>query len=240
MPDARPREVGVLGRQIEYEVRRSSDASEPRIDVDIHGVRVVIPDSDDTRPEELLKENAAWVTEKVGKYDAYREQIPERRFEKGAVFPYLGEEHEVTVEQRPSSEVCDGEIRLAAHHVEQTSVKRALESFYRRKARERFEDRADHFAAEMAVEYKQIHVRNQRTKWGSCSTSGTLGLNWRLMMAPPEIVDYVVIHELGHLREANHNDTFWSVVAEHDPNYKDHAEWLREHSSQLVFSEEDL
>jgi len=176
----------------------------------------------------------------VRKYDAYRERIPERRFEKGAVFPYLGEEHEVTVENRPSSEVCDGKIRLAAHHVEQTSVKRALESFYRRKARERFEDRADHFAAEMAVEYKQIHIRNQRTKFGSCSSSGTLGLNWRLMMAPPEIVDYVVIHELAHLREANHGDAFWSIVREYDSEYQSHAEWLQEHSIRLIFSDDDL
>jgi len=92
----------------------------------------------------------------------------------------------------------------------------------------------------MGVEYEQIEIRRQRTKWGSCSTNGTLGLNWRLMMAPLEIVDYIVIHELAHLREPNHTDEFWSLVSEHDPEYEAHAEWLTEHSAELVFSETDL
>jgi predicted metal-dependent hydrolase len=92
----------------------------------------------------------------------------------------------------------------------------------------------------MDVEYEQIQIRNQRTKWGSCSTTGTLGLNWRLMMAPPEIVDYIVVHELAHLRESNHTDSFWSLVAEHDPDYEEHSRWLEENSTQLIFSREDL
>jgi predicted metal-dependent hydrolase len=134
----------------------------------------------------------------------------------------------------------DSTLTLARHHVEQTSVKRALETLYRRKARERFESRADYYADEMGVEYEQIEVRNQRTKWGSCSTTGTLGLNWRLMMAPPEVVDYIIVHELAHLCESNHNDAFWSLVADYDPDYETHAEWLEEHSTRLIFSKADL
>lgn len=240
MPEITARETELLGEAVSYDVRRSDDATEPRIDVDIQGVTVVLPQGSSEEPETLLAENAAWVIEKKHKYDRYREQVPERRFEPGGTFPYLGEPHEVVVEQRPSSDVADSRLMLAEHHVEQTSVKRALETLYRRKARERFEARAAHYAAEMGVEYEQIEVRNQRTKWGSCSTTGTLGLNWRLMMAPPKVVDYIVIHELAHLRESNHNDVFWSLVADHDPNYETHAEWLEEHSTHLIFSEADL
>ena len=92
----------------------------------------------------------------------------------------------------------------------------------------------------MDVEYKEIEIRNQRTKWGSCSSSGTLGLNWRLMMAPSEIIDYVVIHELAHLREPNHTNEFWRLVSKYDPDYAEHADWLDEHSTQLIFSNDDL
>jgi predicted metal-dependent hydrolase len=92
----------------------------------------------------------------------------------------------------------------------------------------------------MGVEYDKIEIRNQRTRWGSCSTNGILGLNWRLMMAPPEIVDYIVVHELAHLREANHSPAFWSLVAEFDPEYESHAEWLQRNSARLIFTEEDL
>jgi len=230
----------LLGQSVEYELRRSSDATEPRIDVDIHGVTVVVPESNDTHPEKILEENAVWVVERKEKYDAYREKVPERQFGEGATFPYLGDECEVVVERRSSSTVENGTFRLAEHHVEDASVKRALETLYRRKAREMFEARAEQFAEAMGVEYEQIQVRNQRTKWGSCSTTGTLGLNWRLMMAPQEIVDYIVIHELAHLRESNHTDAFWSLVAEHDPDYETHARWLEQNSTRLIFSEEDL
>lgn len=240
MAEAQKREVELLGNTVEYDVSYSSEATKPRIDVDIRGVTVVVPDSADLHPAELLKENAAWVVEKTRNYETYREQIPDRQYEEGATFPYLGEQCVVVVERRSSSDVADGTLRLAKHQVEETSVKRGLETLYRRKARERFEERADHFATDMGVKYNKIDVRNQRTKWGSCSTTGTLGLNWRLMMAPPDIGDYVVVHELAHLREPNHTDVFWSLVSEHDPDYDTHAQWLEENSVQLIFSEDDL
>lgn len=230
----------LLGQTVEYDVRRSAEATEPRIDVDIHGVKVVVPESDDVRPRELLKENAVWIIDKKQEYDKYREQIPDREFETGENFPYLGEQLEIVVEQRSSSTVDESAFRLAEHHVEQTSIQRALETLYRREARDHLEARADHFAEQMTVEYDKIEIRNQRTKWGSCSTTGTLGLNWRLMMAPPEVIDYIVIHEVAHLREANHSSEFWSLVAEYDPEYEEHAEWLSENSSRLIFTPDDL
>ncbi|MCQ4334311.1 M48 family metallopeptidase [Natronomonas sp. F2-12] len=240
MAETQQRVVDLLGDSVEYDLSRSSDATKPRIDVDIHGVTVVVPESTEIHPAELLKENAAWVIEKKQRYDTYREQIPNREYTEGAVFPYLGEECEIIVETRSSSDVDDGTLRLAQHHVEETSIKRALETLYRRKAREMFEKQAEYYAKAMGVEYGQIHIRNQKTKWGSCSTSGTLSLNWRLMMAPQEIVDYIVIHELAHLQEPNHDDSFWSLVAEYDPEYEAHSRWLEEHSTELIFSEDDL
>lgn len=225
---------------IEYEVTESPNATEPRIDVDIHGVTVVLPEGDDTDPERLLHENHRWVLDKRSKYERYREQAPDRQFEPGETFPYLGEPHELIVERRPASVVTEDALQLAQHHVEQTSIRQALESLYRREAHERFEHRTEYFAAQIGVEYEEIEIRNQRTKWGSCSSTGTLGLNWRLMMAPPEIIDYVVIHELAHLQEPNHTKEFWRLVGEYDPDYAEHADWLDEHSARLIFSEEDI
>ena len=234
------RQVTVADEPIEYSVRRSDDATEPRIDVGIHEITVVLPTGVSADPEQLLRENGDWVATKKRKFDRYREQIPDRQFEEGATFPYLGESHEVVVEVRSAADVVDGTLRLAEHNVERTSVKRALEALYRRKARERFEDRADHYAVEMGIEYDRIEVRNQKTKWGSCSTSGTIGLNWRLMMAPPEVIDYVVIHELAHLQEPNHSEAFWSLVEQYEPEYAEYADWLDENSTRLIFSDEDL
>ncbi|MWV40711.1 SprT family zinc-dependent metalloprotease [Natrialba sp. INN-245] len=240
MPEMDSRETPLLGKSVSYDVRRSPEATEPRIDVDIRGVRVVLPQASSEDPETLLRENAAWVLEKKREYDTYRKQVPDRTFEIGETFPYHGDPHEIVVEQRPTSRVSDGRFRLARHHVEQTSIQRALETLYRRKAREWFENHADQYAAEMGVEYEEIEIRNQRTKWGSCSSTGTLGLNWRLMMAPPEIGEYIVVHELAHLLEQNHTDDFWSLVAEYDPDYTEHARWLDDNSTRLIFSTDDL
>lgn len=240
MPESAPREVTLLGETVAYEIRQSDEATQPRIDIDVHGVRVILPEDSTTNPAELLKENAVWVVEKKSKYDEYREQIPDREFEQGELFPYLGEQREIIVEKRSSSEVIEDEFRLAKHHVEQISIQRALETLYRRKAREHFENRADHYADEMDVEYDKIEIRNQRTKWGSCSTTGTLSLNWRLMMAPPDVIDHVVVHELAHLREQNHSDEFWALVSKYDCKSEEHAQWLDENSTKLIFSEKDL
>lgn len=234
------RQVTVENEPIKYQVTRSSDATEPRIDVGIHEITVVVPKGQDVDPENLLVENGPWVVKKKRKYDRYREMVPNREFVEGEEFRYLGELHEIAVERRSSSDVAGGMFRLAEHHVDQTSVKRALETLYRRKARETFIERANHHADEMDVEYGKIEIRNQRTKWGSCSTTGTLGLNWRLIMAPLEIIDYVVIHELAHLQEQNHTQAFWSLVAEHDPAYETHAAWLEDNSTKLIFDDSDL
>lgn len=234
------REVRLGEAPIEYSVRSSGEATQPRIDVGIRGITVVVPEGDEVDPETLIRENADWVLEKKAKFDSYREAAPDRVFEEGEVFPFQGEPHELVVERRSASDVEDGAIRLAEHHVEQTSIRRALEGLYRRKAREIIEGHLERYAEEMGVEYDKLEVRNQRTKWGSCSSSGTLGINWRLVMAPPEILEYVIVHELAHLEEANHTDAFWSFVAEYDPDYLDHSEWLDENSAQLIYTRDDF
>jgi predicted metal-dependent hydrolase len=235
-----PRQVTVENESIEYHVRRSEDATEPRIDVGINEITVVIPEKADINPEQLLSENSAWVVSKKRKFEQYREEVPDREFEPGEVFPYLGEDYELAVERRSKADIIDGMIRIRQSAVEQSSVKRALENFYKREARDHLTARVNYYAGEMDVEYKKLEIRNQRTKWGSCSTSGTLGLNWRLMMAPPEIVDYVVVHELAHLRESNHTQSFWAMVSKFDPQYQAHSRWLDKNSSRLIFSENDL
>lgn len=243
------RETTLRGVPVAYDVRRSGRARRARIDVDLRGVHVVVPRGSGIDPEGLLRANAEWVVERQAAFEAEREAIPERQFEPGATFPYRGEDHEVVVERRSKSVVGDdgtatstgaATLRLARHHVVETSVERALECLYRRKAREAFEEAAERYAPRIGVEYGRIEVRNQRTRWGSCSSNGTLSLNWRLVMAPPEVLEYVVVHELAHLREPNHSAAFWAVVEDQLPDYGDRRRWLRENRFELVFTEADL
>ncbi|WP_407934019.1 M48 family metallopeptidase [Halocatena halophila] len=234
------REIDLLGIPVEYEVRHSADATDPRIDIDIHGVTVVIPEAEDVQPTKLLEENAAWVIEKQRNYDSYREQAPDRNFEAGNYFPYLGTDRELVIESCRRHEITENSIRLRQCAVEQSSVKQVLENFYRSHARNHLTDRVDQYANRMDVGYKTLELRNQRTRWGSCSTNGTISLNWRLIMAPPEIVDYLVVHELAHLTEQHHKREFWQLVGEYVTDYKAKAEWLEKNSARLIFDEDDL
>ena len=234
------RRVSVAGTPIDYNVTRSDDATEPRIDVGIHAITVVLPTGSDIDPDTLVTENGRWVLDKKRKYERYREEAPDREFAVGETFPFLGDPYTVAVEAIDEHAVADGGLRLAASKVERTSIREELERLYKLEARRHFEDRAEHYRAEMGVEYDRIELRNQRTRWGSCSPNRTLAFNWRLMMAPTEVVDYIVVHELAHLREKNHTTQFWEIVGEHDLEYTQHAEWLEANSSQLIFSERDL
>jgi predicted metal-dependent hydrolase len=92
----------------------------------------------------------------------------------------------------------------------------------------------DEEAPTIAVRPQRIQIRDQRSRWGSCSTRGTLSFNWRLVLAPFEVLDYVVVHELCHLREPNHSQRFWTLVEERRPAWRTHRDWLHEHGPELL------
>jgi len=104
----------------------------------------------------------------------------------------------------------------------------------RRAARELVELVADEESAALGVAYRRIEIRDQRTRWGSCSARGTLSFNWRLALAPYEVLDYVVVHELCHLRQPNHSPRFWELVAARRPHWREQRAWLRNHGAELL------
>jgi len=103
----------------------------------------------------------------------------------------------------------------------------------RKKAKEAIIARVEHWAAVLNLEYGRVFVKDQRTLWGSCSGRKNLNFNWRLAAAPPEALDYVVIHELCHLREMNHSKRFWALVGAACPDYKARRRWLRENCALI-------
>jgi len=98
----------------------------------------------------------------------------------------------------------------------------------RRRAKEIIHARVAHWAGQLGLEYKKVYIKDQRSLWGSCSGRRNLNFNWRLAAAPPEALDYVVIHELCHLREMNHSKRFWAHVGAACPDYKMQRRWLRD------------
>ena len=110
----------------------------------------------------------------------------------------------------------------------------ALEQRYRDSARTVLEDRVSYFHKTTGGIYTSVTVRDQKTRWGSCSSRGTLSFNYRLIFAPPGILDYVVVHELCHLTHMNHSRDFWNMVALVMPDYQSRKQWLRDHGKELT------
>ena len=103
----------------------------------------------------------------------------------------------------------------------------------KRLAKELLLKKCRYFAERMGVSYGTVTVREQKTRWGSCSAKGNLNFNWKLALMPEEILDYLVVHELAHRVEMNHSPAFWAVVAEEIPDYKTRREWLRQNGAKF-------
>ena len=104
----------------------------------------------------------------------------------------------------------------------------------RARARALVSELVEEQAGRVGVAYRRIRIGAQRTLWGSCSPRGTLSFNWRLVLAPPGVVDYVVVHELCHLQVPNHSGSFWALLEHHRPGWRDERAWLREHGPELL------
>ena len=230
------RTANLHGEAVTYEVRRSENASQTRIDAGLEGITLVIPSGLDVDPDDIMTQKADWVLRQRDRYAQYRDEMPERRFEEGERFPVRGQERPVEIEPIAESQVTGEAIQLSQARVQDTSIEDELERLYREEARRDFTARAERFCEEMGAHYEQLQIRNQKTRWGSYSPrTGTLSLNFRLLMAPPGVIEYVIVHELAHAEHPNHGPRFWRLVAQHVPGYQEKGEWLKENGHRLVF-----
>jgi predicted metal-dependent hydrolase len=109
----------------------------------------------------------------------------------------------------------------------------ALERWYRRRAKAEIGPRLDAATTRAGTSYTGLTIRSQRTRWASCSSNGAMSFNWRLLLAPPEILDYVVEHEVCHLEVMDHSPRFWRLLASRSPDWRAHSAWLRRYGSTL-------
>ena len=129
---------------------------------------------------------------------------------------------------------ADRELRLVLPEPENDpAVRGVIRAVLSARALERIRERVDHYAPLIGVRPGRITIREQKTRWGSCSSRGNLNFNWKLIMAPPQVLDYVVIHELCHLHEFNHSPRFWALVQHQMPDYIAWKKWLDNHKEDL-------
>jgi predicted metal-dependent hydrolase len=213
---------------IAYTVRRSARARRVRVAVDADvGVRVTLPARAREREAALaVAELRPWIERRLAAVRAARERLA---IPAGHV-PYLGSHLALAPEAGRVRAHRRGDVL----HVPDDDARPAIERWYRRAARDEIAPRLDAAVAALGKRYEKLTIRGQRTRWGSCSTTGAMSFNWRLLLAPAPVLDYVVWHEACHLVVMDHSRRYWALLERHRPGYREPQRWLRDNGAALV------
>ena len=225
---ARLARLKLQGRDIDLAVRVNRRARRISLRVDPADGRVVLVlPASRARAEGLrfAETKAAWLLARLA-------DVPPRRpFAEGEVTPLLGRPH--VVRSEPSGcgvRVADGEIRVAGRP---EHMARRLKDWLKAEARRDLSIRALSLAERIDERVTNVTVRESRTRWGSCTRGGRLSFCWRLVLAPEHVIDYVVAHEVAHLKHMNHGPRFWKLVGELCPEHAEARDWLRAKGAEL-------
>jgi predicted metal-dependent hydrolase len=215
--------------EIPYTVRRSSRARRVRVNVHAHsGVEVVLPARAPERAAAAaVSELRPWIESRLEEAGEALARVAAR----AGTLPYLDSALELIPQQGRQRVHREGSRLL----VPAGDARPALERFYRRAARAEIAPRLDRATALAGTQYAALDIRAQRTRWASCSSSGRMSFNWRLLLAPERVLEYVVWHEVCHLEVLDHSPRFWALLERRWPRYREDREWLSRNGATLTF-----
>lgn len=233
--DKKPSKSILLGTNyVPYQVRISSRARRWRLTVTADKVEIVLPEGSRLHPERLLQQYADWIIEKQAKQKKRQERLDKHALPSDQILlhgkPVLLEIRQASLLEKQQVTHSLGRIRVVAG---KHPAPKVLQKWLARQTEAAIMRQIQLRAAQMGVRPASFSIRNQRTRWGSCSTRGALSFNWRLIMAPPEVLDYVVVHELAHMKEQNHSKAFWKIVSKYCPDYLKHRQWLKQNQAAM-------
>ena len=232
--------------EIEYSVKRSQQRNSAEVALDPeHGVVVTCPnDLDDNRIENLVIKKAPWILQKMKQTREGVVKPSVREYVSGETYYYLGRRYRLKVIEDDSVEPYDvklkeGRLRVrvpkfSEERLREIVVPNALRRWFNSRAEARLNERVKLYSNKVGVKPKKIVVKNQMKRWGSCTKDGIVHLNWRIIMAPMSVVDYVVVHELIHVDIERHSNDFWKKLQVILPDYERRKEWLRVNGPNLT------
>jgi predicted metal-dependent hydrolase len=218
----------IMAAVTEYTLRRSPRARRVRVSVENDGeVHVTLPRQAPAKAaDEAVRELAPWIERRRR---ALARAAAEVARTPGTV-PYLGGELTLVAERGRTRVHRRGDTLL----VPERDRGEALERWYRRAARAEIGLRLDEAVERAGTQYTKLTIRGQRTRWASCSAKGAMSFNWRLLLAPVAVLDYVIEHEVCHLEVMDHSPRFWRLLESRAPDWRTHSRWLRRYGSTLV------
>jgi predicted metal-dependent hydrolase len=181
----------------------------------------------------FVHQSSGWIARKLAQARVLQEERTARRFQEGEPFSFLGEQHRLRYVAGGEYLLKEnGEFLLGADLSARAGA--LFRTWYRARAREILEDRVAYFALRMGLTCRSVRITDAKERWGSCNAAGSLNFAWRLVMAPPPVIDYVIVHELVHLVEMNHSRMFWGRVGRILPDYAQRRKWLRDNEHLLT------
>lgn len=186
----------------------------------------------------MVLQKAGWIREKQALFERAQSLKVVHRFAQGEPFLYLGKSYPLHINydtnvRRVCVSLGPDSLTVQTPVIDEKTMKSAVLLWYRENGLKLMRQRADYYGKILGELPGQVFVREQKSRWGSCNSKREIRLNWKLIMAPPKILDYVVIHELCHLKEMNHSAAFWKLVEGLCPEYKECRKWLKEYGTLL-------
>tara|TARA_R110002049_G_scaffold149607_5_gene312635 strand:- start:104 stop:838 length:735 start_codon:yes stop_codon:yes gene_type:complete len=186
----------------------------------------------------FVQQKTPWIQQKL-QYQAQPQQsVPEKDFSAGESFLFLGKDYQLQLVDvdRPTSTIKTArtiEVHGRVKNLSKVAIRTALINWYKQQAELYLRSQTAFLTSQTGLSPRSITVKTYKARWGSCRVNGDIQYNWKLMLAPPEIIDYVIIHELCHLEQHNHSAAFWQLVHTHYPNFKLARSWLKNNGASL-------
>jgi len=233
-------------QKIEYNLVRSKRRKTSEIIVDENEITLRIPHNKSiNEAEKLMRNKIRWI---IRKQKEYREQMPviaKPNFLHGSTVPYLGKNYEIQIINNKNDNRIQFELEknkfIITLGIKKNSLNRDLnvvkllyEDWLHRQAKNIFEEKVKEFSSLIHVRPKKIILKNLKNRWGSATKEGTINLNYNLMKAPDEVIDYVIIHELCHFLIKDHSHRYWNLLKEYVSDYKRKIEWLEINGKYLI------
>jgi predicted metal-dependent hydrolase len=181
--------------------------------------------------DEVIREKSGWIRKKIGEMKG-RPQAVAHAYGEGEIFWFLGRAYPLHIVDSPAIDI-ERTDRLCVSRLVRPDIRRGIQRWYMEEAAKEIHSRCMWFSMMTGYSPASVRISNARQRWGSCTSRGGLSFSWRLIQAPLGIVDYVIVHELVHLRQLDHSPKFWAKVEALMPDYRRRREWLRENERLL-------
>lgn len=231
-------------RLVEYELRKSNKAQRLIITIRDQKMKVSVPafvtfayakNYLESHKDQILKQLEK-IEAKIGGTSAKQYVSGEKHLYRGRYYPLYIED---TMDSHTFAVFVGSRINVYVpsglrEQDRSNDARKLLEDWYLRQAKKLLPEQVDYYAKQFKISYEKIRIKDQKTKWGSCSSKRCINLNWRIIMAPNQVIAYVIIHELVHLKHMNHSNDFWSTVESYFPDYKKWRKWLQDNGRELM------